>query len=233
VQGFRSGRGWDRTSDPSRVKHERRSPLVAVGGQLLRFRRTDPGVSTPEDRWLLCNVFADPSPLARGRSRRRDSAFAVEDHRRGADSNVVIVRYIGENREDMRGREFVVLSVMVTPGGRMAVMFMLYCPEAVADWAWYDANEFEVLDHALPSNWVYTADRSGFSLRPAAWARPGHWDDLLNEADPTDRQRAWTDHRTERDLILAEAGRPPGREGDIVTCKVPPSQWRRGNHLNG
>jgi hypothetical protein len=134
----------------------------------------------------------------------------------------VIVRYIGETRQEMRGQEFVVLSVEVALGMHMPLMLMLYRPEGVADWGWYEAKDFEVLEHTLPSNWIYSARENGFLLEPATWTRPGHWDDLLNEADPRDRQRAWADHRAERDLILAEAGRPLGYEGGIVTCKPPP-----------
>ena len=135
----------------------------------------------------------------------------------------MIVRYIGETPQLVPGQEYVVLSLMVMPHSRRPLMFMLHLPgERVTDWAWYEADEFEVLDDTLPSNWIYSARESGFFLEPAAWARPGHWDDLLNQADPADRRRAWADHRAERDLILAQAGRPPGREGSIAVRRVPP-----------
>src|SRR5689334_9822397 len=65
----------------------------------------------------------------------------------------------------MRGQEFVVLSVMVLPKGHVPVMFMLYRPdEGVVDWAWHEAKDFEVLDHGLPSNWVYSASEWGSHL---------------------------------------------------------------------
>ncbi len=111
---------------------------------------------------------------------------------------------------------------MVQPDMRGPAMFMLHLPdESITDWAWFEAKEFEVLDAALPSNWVYAPTESGFELTPAAWTRPYHWDDLLNSDDRARVERAWADHRAERDLILAEAGRPPGREGSIVICRPP------------
>ena len=74
----------------------------------------------------------------------------------------------------MAGREYVVLSVMVTPTAGRPLMFMLHRPESpITDWGWYEAHALEILDETLPSNWIYSADADGFTLLPASWARPG------------------------------------------------------------
>jgi len=139
-----------------------------------------------------------------------------------ADSERVIVRCLQETPGLIAGREYVVLTVMATPTASQPLMFMLHrADEAVTDWAWYEAHAFEILDDALPSNWIYSAHGNGFSLRPATWARPGHWDDLLNDTDAASRRRAWDDYHAERDLILSEAGRLPGHRGSVRVCKTP------------
>jgi hypothetical protein len=135
----------------------------------------------------------------------------------------VIVRCVNEVPGIVPGREYVVLAVTVSPKASMPLLFMLHLPgDRVTDWAWHEVHAFEVLDDALPSNWVYSTDEHGFSLIPASWTRPWHWDDLLNDADAASRRRAWDDYRRERDLILSEAGRPPGDQGSISVCKAPP-----------
>jgi hypothetical protein len=134
----------------------------------------------------------------------------------------VIVRSLEKTPWLVAGREYVVLSVMVTQTAREPLMFMLHLPDSlITDWGWFEAHAFEILDDTLPSNWIYSAEANGFTLRPASWARPGHWDDLLNDTDAASRRRAWDDHHTERDLILSEAGRPPGSRGSIRLCNVP------------
>lgn len=120
----------------------------------------------------------------------------------------------------MQGQDYVVLSLLAPPN--RPVSLMVHLPgDHITDWAWGEASMFEVTDCTLPSNWVYSVRGDAFSLEPAASTRKMHWDDLLNDATPEDRRRAWADHRSERDLILAEAGRPPGRRGSIATCNIP------------
>jgi len=109
---------------------------------------------------------------------------------------------------------------------------MVYVPDDSAfDWGLWPTNLFEVVSPTLPSNWVYANDElGGFDLMPAAWLRAGHWDDLdpseLDRRSHEDQQaairRAWADHRTERDKILAGAGRPPGHQG----IPGPSCYWR-------
>jgi hypothetical protein len=135
----------------------------------------------------------------------------------------VIVRCAQETRGLVAGREYVVLSVLVTPSAAHPLMFMLHRPDdLITDWAWYEAHAFEVLDETLPSNWIYSSHEDGFSLLPPTWARPGHWDDLLNDTDAASRRRAWDDYHAERDLILSESGRPPGDRGSVRVCTAPP-----------
>jgi hypothetical protein len=101
-------------------------------------------------------------------------------------------------------------------------MFMVHLPEqSITDWAWYEAHLFEVIDAALPPNWVYSPSEDGFFLKPAAWTRSGHYDDLFAD-DRARVERAWSDHRAERDLVLKHAGRPPGRPGSIGRICKPP-----------
>ena len=61
----------------------------------------------------------------------------------------MIVRYIGEARQEMVGKEFVVLSMMVNPGGQMPVTFTLDRPEGIADWGWHDAPVLYVSQQTL------------------------------------------------------------------------------------
>jgi hypothetical protein len=135
----------------------------------------------------------------------------------------VVVRYLGAGTPSLvTGREYVVLALDATPRSVHPLMFMVHLPDApITDWAWYEIDQFEVLDHSLPGNWVYASSEHGFSLQPAAWTRPAHWDDLFT--DDRDRvERAWVEHRVERDRILQEACRPPGRQGSIGRiCKAP------------
>jgi hypothetical protein len=152
----------------------------------------------------------------------RSILLVVWTRRRPTDSREVIVRYLGETRHSLvHGQDYVVLTILAEPN--RPVSFMVHLPgDRITDWAWDEAGTFEVIDGTLPSNWVYSVRGDALSLEPAAWTRKMHWDDLLNDASPADREQAWADHRTERDLILAEAGRPPGRRGSIVTCSTPP-----------
>lgn len=89
--------------------------------------------------------------------------------------------------------------------------------------ALYKARLFEVVDGRMAPNWIFSATEHGFYFEPAARTRPGHWDDLFCN-DRAAVERAWSDHRAERDLILAHAGRQPGREGSIGKICGPPDQ---------
>ena len=145
----------------------------------------------------------------------------------------MIVRYIGSESDSwlVRGAEYVVLAVSATPRAADPLTFMVHRPDKGAwDWAWWPIELFEVVSNTLPSNWIYSHDEYGFDLMPAAWRRPGHWDDLdPSELDsrPHDVQqaamrRAWADYLSERDKILKEAGRPPGYQG----LPRPSCAWR-------
>ena len=142
----------------------------------------------------------------------------------GADAQGVIVRYTGLGHGSWlrTGEEYVVLAVHASIRDVNPLTFMVYVPDDSAfDWGLWPTNLFEVLSPTLPSSWVYASDGiGGFDLMPAAWLRAGHWDDLdpseLDRRSPEEQQtairRAWADHRTERDKILAESGRPPGHQ---------------------
>jgi hypothetical protein len=134
----------------------------------------------------------------------------------------VIVRCVEEKPGLSLGTEYVVLGVDVTPSSAMPVMFMIHLPgEHVTDWAYYEAQAFEVVDNSLPANWVFSVRETSYSLQPARWSRPFFWDHLLNEASPGERRQSWTEYRTERDRILSAASRPPGDRGSIVVRKLP------------
>ena len=78
----------------------------------------------------------------------------------------------------------------------------------------------------MAPNWIFSATAHGFYFEPAAWTRPGRWNDLFCD-DRAAVERAWSDHRAERDLILAHAGRQPGGEGSIGKMCGPPDQRPR------
>jgi hypothetical protein len=136
-----------------------------------------------------------------------------------ADSESVLVRLIGDGSPTLdEGEDYVVLALHALPKASRPVEFMIHLPgDRVTDWGWFEAHLFELVDPALPPNWVCEQSRHGLSLLPAAWTRRGYWDDLFAD-DRARVERAWSDHRAERDLILAHAGRPPGREGSIRVC---------------
>lgn len=147
----------------------------------------------------------------------------------------MIVRYIGpEPHAWLRaGEDYVVLAVSASPRERDPLTLMIHHPDdgGAFDWGWWPNVIFEVISGAMPSSWVFANDRfGGFDLMPLAWLRPGHWDDLdpsdLDKRTPEVKQaatrRAWTDYRSERDQILAEAGRPPGHQG----MPGPSCSWR-------
>ena len=137
----------------------------------------------------------------------------------------MVVRYIGHEPHNwlVKAREYVVLAVSATPNGKDPLTFMLHHPDegGAFDWGWWPTELFEIVSDDLPANWVYAHDQNGFDLMPAAWRRPGHWNDLdPSELDARPRdvkaaamRRAWADYRSERDAILAEAGRPSGHQG--------------------
>jgi hypothetical protein len=120
--------------------------------------------------------------------------------------------------------EYVVLGLLVKDRPEVAVTLMLFLPgKQVTDWGWYEQSRFEITNPSLPPNWVYWDHGAGsFSLMPGAWTRPGHWDDMFSE-DRTVRDRAWSDYRAERDLILEHAGKPPGRGGSVGILPAPPN----------
>src|SRR3954451_14593881 len=101
---------------------------------------------------------------------------------------------------------------------------------------WWSLDLFEITSPALPTNWVLHRHEGGeVDLLPAAWCRPGHWDDLdPSELDerPADvraaaTRRAWADYHSERDRILIEAGQEPGQQalpGPSCSFRPPPSQ---------
>jgi hypothetical protein len=160
---------------------------------------------------------------AGGRFHPRLGGHALEADVGVADMRTVVVRYKGQNAPSLtNGEEYVVLAIDVSPDGLKPVTFMVHLPQAqITDWAWYEAALFEVVDGTLAPNWVFSRHEQGPSLMPAAWTPRGHWDDLF--ADDRGRiERAWSDHRAERDLILSHAGRPPGRPGSIGgICRWP------------
>src|SRR4051812_42158066 len=135
----------------------------------------------------------------------------------------MLVRYAGSkpHRHLVGDREYVVLAVG-TDRKREGATVMIHEPDdgGAFDWAWWSLDLFEITSPALPTNWVLHRHEGGeVDLLPAAWCRPGHWDDLdPSELDerPADvraaaTRRAWADYHSERDRILAEAGREPGR----------------------
>jgi hypothetical protein len=134
----------------------------------------------------------------------------------------MLVRFIGDGSAPLdKGEDYVVLALHALPEAPRPLDFMIHLPgDRVTDWGWFEAHNFEVVEPTLPPNWVCTQSRYGLSLQPAAWTRTGHWDDLFAD-DRARVERAWSDHRAERDLILAHAGRPPGRKGSVRICKPP------------
>jgi hypothetical protein len=140
----------------------------------------------------------------------------------------MLVRFVGSEPHSWLRKdcEYVVLAVGAErgSGGHDQLTFMIHHQgdRGAFDWGWWSADLFEVASPELPSNWVFHQHHSGrFDLIPAAWCRPGHWEDLdPSEGDhrPGDvlaaaSRRAWADYHSERDRILSEAGRPPGRRG--------------------
>jgi hypothetical protein len=125
----------------------------------------------------------------------------------------MVVRYTGgaPNASCLeRGADYVVLAILSDP-----LTFKLHLPdERVTDWCLVEGRYFEIVDGAVPPNWALSMSEHAFYLEPATWSRRGHYDDLFGSDRPS-VERAWSDHRVERDLILAHAGRPPGREGSI------------------
>ena len=139
----------------------------------------------------------------------------------------MVVRFKGTepHRWLLPGDEYVVLAVLAEPKRPKPLSLMVHHPEDSGpfDWAWWDADLFEIVSDDIPDSWTVGFDTSGFfDLLPAAWRRPGHWDDLdPSQADTRSSdvrraamRRAWSDYRAERDRILSQAGRPPGYQGD-------------------
>lgn len=147
----------------------------------------------------------------------------------------MLVRFIGSETHPwlVRNREYVVLALGADRGSGDRFTFMIHHPEdrGAFDWGWWSGDLFEVVSPELPSSWIFDRHASGsIDLLPAAWCRPGQWDDLYPSAGdtrPADvlaaaSRRAWADYHSERDRILAEAGRPPGQRtlpGPSCSCR--------------
>ena len=134
---------------------------------------------------------------------------------------VMLVRVSDESHAPVAGEhEYVVLGLLAGGGVERPLSLMLFLPGAqITDWAWYDRSLFEITDPSLPPSWVYLDHGESFSLMPAAWTRPFFWDDMFSD-DRAARGRAWSDYRAERDLMLGQAGRAPGRGGGIRTISA-------------
>jgi hypothetical protein len=135
----------------------------------------------------------------------------------------MLVRYVGSEPHPwlVADREYVVLA-LGSGDPHYSNIVMLHHPEdgGAFDWAWFPLDLFEITSADLPSNWVvHRHDDGSLDFLPAAWCRPGHWEDQdpsTTDPRPADvlaaaTRRAWADYHSERDRILAEAGRPPGQ----------------------
>ena len=68
--------------------------------------------------------------------------------------------------------------------------------------ALFDASQFEIVDHRLPSNWRFWSGPNAdyFKLSPQQWQRCGFWEDYFDDV-----AEALRDFEVERAIIEAEA----------------------------
>ncbi len=84
----------------------------------------------------------------------------------------------GESLTDSRwltlGKEYVVISINVPPGGRQPMLQILADDRAPS---WWPAADFLTVSTVIPSNWVAKIGEDGeVDLAPESWLKPGFWD---------------------------------------------------------
>jgi hypothetical protein len=96
------------------------------------------------------------------------------------------VQLLNENtRENLKssswlsvGKIYDVLSVYMKFGGRLK--FQLIGDDHITP-AFHDAEQFEVIDSLIPSNWrASSVPGSHFELTPESWTTPGFWERYFN-----------------------------------------------------
>ena len=77
------------------------------------------------------------------------------------------------------GREYVVLSIHMLPGGKVNFLILSDDNEIPV---LLESSQFIITSGALPESWVVAVDLNGcLVFSPAAWLRAGFWEDYHNE----------------------------------------------------